>query len=306
MTLFKHPEDRWPVAVILMISLLDGAIYYTVEHWALLVGYWLLLIVPKGIVSAWNHHHQHSMTFRSPALNRLLELAFTFQTGMSTNLWVLHHVLGHHRNFLDQKLDESRWRRGNGQQMGMLEYTVTVAATSYYRAFQVGKRFRGHQRTFLLWTGIALALLGVLVYLKPLQGLLVFALPMVSSLLFTSWVTYDHHAGLATEQELGASYNILNPLFNTLTGNLGFHTAHHHRQGVHWSKLPALHAEIEAQIPAHCYRSTTFELFLPTPKQHDAPVATPAATTLALPLSAAAVGEAAAHPAQGWQTASEV
>jgi fatty acid desaturase len=303
MTLFKHPEDRWPVAIILTISLLDGVVYYAVEHWALLVGYWLLLMIPKGIVSAWNHHHQHSMTFRSAALNRLLELAYMFQTGMSTNLWVLHHVLGHHRNFLDQKLDESRWRRASGKQMGMLEYTLNVTATSYYRAFQVGKRFPNHQRTFLIWTGVALAILGGLVYLRPLQGLLVFALPMLSSLLFTSWVTYDHHAGLATEEELGASYNILNPLFNTLTGNLGYHTAHHHRQGVHWSKLPALHADIAPQIPAHCYRSTTFELFLPTPKQDLALDSVPAVTPLAVPLASVSSNESTAH--QSWQTASE-
>jgi fatty acid desaturase len=304
MTLFKHPEDRGPVAVILMISLLDGVVYCTLDHWALLLGYWLLLVIPKGIVSAWNHHHQHCMTFRNPALNRLLELAFTFQTGMSTNLWVLHHVLGHHRNFLDQSQDESRWRRSNGKQMGVLEYTVNVAATSYYRAFQVGKRFPTHQRTFVVWTGIALVLLAGLVYLRPLQGLFVLVLPMLSSLLFTSWVTYDHHAGLATDDELGASYNILNPLFNTLTGNLGFHTAHHHRQGVHWSKLPRLHAEIRSQIPAHCYRSTTFEFFLPTPVEANSGSVAPAAP-VAAPLAATTASEVASHSAQAWQAPSE-
>mgnify|MGYP001440518359 CR=1 FL=1 len=38
-----------------------------------------------------------------------------------------------------------------------------------------------------------------------------------------------------------------------LTGNLGFHTAHHHRPGMHWSKLPTLHAEILPKIPKEAF-----------------------------------------------------
>lgn len=40
----------------------------------------------------------------------------------------------------------------------------------------------------------------------------------------------------------------LDPLYNALTGNLGFHTAHHKRPGVHGAPLPALHEEIRVQI----------------------------------------------------------
>ena len=79
---------------------------------------------------------------------------------------------------------------------------------------------------------------------------------MITSLLFTAYVTYEHHSGLDTQNEFEASYNNLDPLFNRLTGNLGYHTAHHHKQGVHWSKLPALHAKIEDKIPEHLYQKS--------------------------------------------------
>jgi hypothetical protein len=52
-----------------------------------------------------------------------------------------------------------------------------------------------------------------------------------------------------------ASNNILHRGYNILTGNLGFHTAHHYRPGVHWSRLPALHDTIAHEIPADCYVS---------------------------------------------------
>jgi len=49
-------------------------------------------------------------------------------------------------------------------------------------------------------------------------------------------------------------------LFNFLTGNLGYHTAHHYKQGLHWSKLPELHASIAHRIPPQLQRNARFVL----------------------------------------------
>lgn len=265
MKLFKHPEDRAAVAVTLALTALDVTAYFQLTSvWALL-GYWLLMVLPKGTLSAWNHHHQHVATFRFTPLNRLLELCFALHTGMTTHAWLLHHVLGHHQNYLDQRKDESRWQRPDGRPMGMLAYTVAVAATAYPRAFRVGRAHPRHQRVFVLYALLTFSLVAALIVVKPLQGLMLFALPMLTSLLFTAWVTYDHHTGLETHDEFQASHNIMHPWFNRLTGNLGYHTAHHHRQGVHWSRLPELHARIAHRIPQHLYRKSTFDLLLPQP-----------------------------------------
>lgn len=260
--MFKHKEDILPVSLVLALTLVDFILYFTVDSLAVLVGYWLLMLVPKGVICAWNHHHQHTMTFRSSVLNRILELCYALHTGVTSNLWVLHHVLGHHRNFLDQNVDESRWMRKSGKTMNSLEYTLNVALTSYYRGYKVGKRYPKAQKVFVIFSLITLALLIGLIAYRPLAALFIFVLPMIISLLFTAWVTYDHHSGLHTDDEFEASYNNTSRLFNLLTGNLGYHTAHHHKQGLHWSKLPELHAQISHKIPQALYRKSIFDFAL--------------------------------------------
>jgi len=252
--LFRHKEDRLPVFMVLLMTSIDFVLYFTVNSLTLLFIYYLVMIIPKGVVCAFNHHHQHIFTFRHDVLNRGLEFAYALHTGVTTYLWRLHHSLGHHINFLDQEKDESRWKRKDGSCMGVIEYTLNVALTAYPRGYAVGKKYPKQLRQFLVYTVITFVLVGVLVWFKPAAGIMLFALPMVTSLLYTAWATYEHHSGLDTKNQFEASYNNLGKIYNFFTGNLGYHTAHHYKQGVHWSKLPALHATIEDKIPAHLYR----------------------------------------------------
>lgn len=214
------------------------------------------MILPKSQICAWNHHHQHTPTFRYTFANRILEFFYALHTGVTTNLWVLHHVHGHHNNFLDQRKDESRWTRDDGTQMGELEYSLTITATAYYRGYQVGKHHPKEQKSFILYSLITFAIVAGLVAYKPAAGLLLFVLPMIMGLFITAWATYEHHAGLNTDNQFEASFNNLNRWYNLFTGNLGYHTAHHYRQGLHWSKLPQLHEKIKDNIPEELVRKS--------------------------------------------------
>jgi len=241
--------------LILLLSLIDFCLYLWVDDPWVLFAYFWLMIIPKLNICAWNHHHQHLSTFRNKYLNRALEFFYALHTGVTTNLWVLHHVLGHHHNFLDQTIDESRWKRGDGKVMGELEYSFKVALTAYYRGYQVGRNYPKVQKDFVVYGIVTFILLAILLWFKPLQGFFLFVLPMLTGLWLTAWVTYDHHAGLDTQNEFEASYNNLNKWYNLFTGNLGYHTAHHHKQGVHWSQLPELHKKIQNLIPPHLIQS---------------------------------------------------
>lgn len=256
MKIFHYKEDRWPIAIILMLTTLDFILYFTVENIAVLIPYYLVMIIPKALISSWNHHHQHHMTLRQSALNRILEFFYALHTGVTTHLWRLHHVLGHHKNFLDQSKDESRWKRKDGTNMGVIEYSFSVALTAYPRGFKVGRKYPKQLRLFLVCSIITVLIVGVMVWFKPTSAIFLFVLPMLTSLYITAYVTYDHHAGLDTDNQFEASYNNLNRWFNRLTGNLGYHTAHHYKCGVHWSKLPSLHNTIGDKIPDHLKQRT--------------------------------------------------
>ena len=254
MTLFRFPEDRVPVMLFALYFAADLAVFALADTWWLPPLWFAAGIIPKGWISSWNHHHQHLSFFRPAWANRLLEVMFGFQTGVTSHAWFLHHVVGHHRNYLDQTRDESAWRRADGTTMGELEYSFDVAATAYVRAWRVGADYPSHRRVFLTMGLLHLALLGAAFWHDWYNALFVLFLPSVVSLFVTAWATYFHHADLDTDDHLHASYNILHRGYNLATGNLGFHTAHHSRPGLHWSRLPAFHAEIEGGIPANHYR----------------------------------------------------
>ncbi len=247
-SIFRFAADRLPVVIILSFTLLDFFIFFKIKSVGLLAAYWLIMILPRGIICAWNHHHQHRNVFIPKSLNRILEFFYALHTGVTTNLWLLHHNYGHHRHYLDQTKDQSRWKRKDGSTMGVLEYTINVALTAYSRGYQVGKDYPKQQQQFLLYSVITLLVIAGLTIFNPLSALFVFILPMISSLLFTAWTTYDHHAGLDTQDQFAASRNKTSRLYNLITGNLGYHTAHHYKQGVHWSKLPELHEQIKHKI----------------------------------------------------------
>lgn len=255
MHLFRYREDRLPIALITLFFACDVAVYACVDSVPLLLAWFVVGVVPRGGVCAFNHHHQHLSVFRVSILNRILELMYGLQTGITSHGWVLHHSLGHHPNYLDQRVDESRWRRADGAPMHELEYSVVVSATAYARIWKVARRTSRYTRVFLVMTALTLAIAAGLVACRPIPGLLVFVLPMTTMLFHTAWATYTHHAGKKTTSHFVASNNILHRGYNVLTGNLGFHTAHHYKPGVHWSRLPELHDTIAHRIPADCYLS---------------------------------------------------
>ena len=251
-SILKYNADRGPVAYVVAVLLLRGAI------WALATPLVCAIsVIPLALLGMFiapiNHHHQHLNSFRRGWMNRFYDLALALQCGVGPYSWVLHHNLGHHLNYLHQppheSPDESRWTRSDGSQMGRLEYSIDLLLHHQLDIFRVGLRHPRYLRANLLMKLPLWGLIGVGLWLRPVETVLVFLLPAFITLFHTIWATYEHHAGCPQDSHLVASVNRDNRIYNVLTGNLGLHTAHHKRPGLHWSLLPKLHEQIRSQIP---------------------------------------------------------
>ena len=251
-TILRYKADRIPVSYTLAMFTLHALAFFFAPTWVA-----ALCLIPLAIgsmfVAAINHHHQHLNTFHSPIVNRAYELVLSLQTGIAPNAWVLHHNLGHHRNYLNQRphenADESKWTRKDGSTMGRIEYTINLLGNHQIDIIRVGRKYPKPFRIFMLmkiplWTIVGLAL-----YINPTNAMLCILIPGFITLTHTAWATYEHHAGWQPTAHHDASYNNLNPIYNFLTCNLGYHTAHHTRPGVHWSLLPDVHEDMKDRIP---------------------------------------------------------
>jgi fatty acid desaturase len=242
----------------MILSVLDFYLFFTIESVPLLISYFIIMIIPKGLICSWNHHHQHTSVFKNKQLNRILEFFYALHTGATTNVWVLHHNLGHHRYYLDQEKDQSRWMKKCGSAMGYWRYSLEVTLTAYFRAWKVGNKHKQQQKEFLFCGIVSVLLLATITFYNPINSLFLFILPMIISLFLTSQATFKHHVGLDTQDKYAASYTDMNPFWNKLTGNLGYHTVHHLKPNAHWSELPSLHKLMKDKIPLQNIRQNTF------------------------------------------------
>ncbi len=250
--------DYYPITIILLIFAIDLLVFFLSPSWILTLFWGFISIYIKGFTCSLNHHHQHYKFFSAKWANRGIEFVMGLQTGVVGELWVLHHTLGHHQNYLDQSKDESGWQKKNKKTMNVFEYTLHIAATTYPRGLKVGSRYPRERKRLIQNIVITIAAIALLTWYNWYNALVVFILPMLTLLIATVFDTYKHHAGLDTEDPYQATYNIIDPTYNWFTCNLGYHTAHHLQCGKHWAELPELHKQIKDKIPQSLYREAGF------------------------------------------------
>ena len=249
MTILRHRADRWTVAYTAMVLAVQLALFVRVGDRLLLVLLVLLFQPVQAVAIACNHYQHHRPVFRHRLPNRLYELVLFLQTGMPPYLITLHHNLGHHRHYLEPERDTLRWRRPDGSMRSLAEclYRNTVGHLTW--TVRIGRRHPRLYRRLKVMTLLGALPLALLAWLDPVATAIVFLGPMLLALANVARLGYQQHAGLDLDDHLTASRNVESRLYNRLTFNSGYHTAHHLRPGVHWSDLPALHREIRDGIP---------------------------------------------------------
>lgn len=248
--ILRYPEDRWPLAYTAMVLAVQLSLFFWVENLWILALCVLLFQPVQAVAIACNHYQHHINVFTVRSLNRAYEVILFLQTGTPPYLITLHHNLGHHPHYLEPEQDTLRWQRSGGSPRSFVECLVKNFVGHLTWTIALGRRYPKVYRRLKIMTAVSLMPLSALIYLDPVRAMIVFVGPMLLAILNVARLGYDQHAGLDLDDHFGASRNNESSLYNLVTFNSGYHTAHHVKPGLHWSRLPELHSQLRDQIPA--------------------------------------------------------
>lgn len=250
MRIYRHRADRLPSAIVFAVLLVQLATFLFVDSLWAVAAIMVALLAFSAVPGAISHNHHHTPTFLRAGMNRGYEVILFLETGVLPLAWTIHHNLGHHKHYLEQDRDPAPWKHADGRVMSRVYYDLAGALNMYPEVFRIGRKYPELLRRFECWAVISLAVLAVFVVIDPVKALLLFVLPMPLMYIGLLDNTYMQHSDLDTASDFTASRNTTSRFYNLVSGNLGYHTAHHMKPHRHWSELPQLHAELSRQIPA--------------------------------------------------------
>ena len=218
------------------------------------------LAIACGTIS---HNHNHCPTFASKRANNVFGHVLTIFYGYPTLMWIPTHNINHH-HFVNQPGDATiTWRYTN-------RHNLFVAATyflvsSYFQQEPINRYISRAKLTnqhlyarimfqYAFWAIFFLGMLALSVALHFHQRLGFFVwffslvVPAFCSISVIMFLNYTQHVHTDAWSENDHSRNFTGKLFNFCFFNNGFHTAHHAQPGLHWSELPAAHAEMAHTI----------------------------------------------------------
>ena len=249
--IWRYQADIPPTLIVLGVLGVQLWAVFSLESLTALFTVAGVLLLFSACPGAISHNHHHCNTFRPRWMNRIYEVILFLETGIPPFGWTIHHNLGHHKHYLHPPDDPSGWQNPDGSTMNRIKYDLYNAARVYPEIIRIGRHRPKLLRRFLTWSTVSLAALGGLIALRPLPALIIFVLPMPIMLVGLLDNTFQQHQDLDTRSDYTASRNTTNRLYNLISWNLGYHTAHHLYPSAHWSKLPELHEQIRDRIPDH-------------------------------------------------------
>jgi len=238
----------------------------------------LYLAYSAGVLA---HNHNHCPVFPSRRMNAVYGMVLSFFYGYPTFGWIPTHNENHHR-FTDVPAPEGRagdpragdvtaTSRHSARGSLRAAFTYPFASAMWQMPLVAGylRRVRGRSRRawlglmatyVVVFGGHALALAfavhrfgvgrGAFVYLAAL------GLPAGASLWGIMFTNYVQHIECDLGSRRDHSRNFVSPWMNFLVFDNGFHTVHHDRPGLHWSRLREAHQAIAHEIAPHLQRSS--------------------------------------------------
>jgi fatty acid desaturase len=210
------------------------------------------------------HNQMHLPVFRSGFWNSVYQIALSFSIGQPPTGFITAHNIRHHKH-AESDLDFVRTSlasfRSNALNILLFPF---VAIAAMYRekksdlADWKAKRPRLYRQA-LIERAVFYAVIVALLIADWLATLLFLFLPWISAQVVLVGMNLLQHQDCDSGSEYDHSRNLTGKTANFFLLNSGYHTAHHLRPAIHWSKLPNFHdQEVAPRMnPALNHRALT-------------------------------------------------
>ncbi|WP_413943621.1 fatty acid desaturase family protein [Bdellovibrio sp. HCB-162] len=208
-----------------------------------LVGLFLLNIVLVLQASLINHNHRHCGIFTSAFLNRLVDrLISLILISPSTRLHAVH-MFNHHTHYQSGEKDWASYKLATKHSSGFLrslEYLKKSSQemTKNRPTLNLPTDLRKNQKVERI---LVLLYVIALLYVNPLMTLFWLLPSCVIGLFLLLLANLVNHDNCDLQSEFNHSRNFLSSFENWFFCNNGYHTAHHLKPAMHWSKYPEFH-----------------------------------------------------------------
>jgi len=228
------------------------ALYTPSLPWLFLITFFHIWFIVNGQNSA-EHHHTHWPTFWSQSLNQKYELLLSMAFGIPVSTWKDSHFL-HHKHVNDKPvngvtqdpisvytLNPEKEELNNfwvycfkGAWIFNIKGVFTWHKLKLYYMPQVQDQCRREIWAFRIF-------LIFILYLNLFYGFWLIAV-YIMSYVVNNANSYGEHWGALNRRgdTTQDSIGIYSKWYNIFGFNAGLHQEHHHRPGIHWTKLPLI------------------------------------------------------------------
>ena len=234
----------------------------TTSIWSI-IGINLSLSLLCYICHTINHNHIHIPIFVKANTNNVFSVFLSIAQGLSSKSLIVTHNLNHHVHLAKPTdwFHDGQAGKGWGV-IRLFRYVANVWFIIFKERYSdpTVKLSTKNARLEKI-ENLGILSFSLLCLWLNWRAYLYIVLPswMMASFYITA-INLLQHEGCDPYSKYGHSRNYMSRFGNWIFFNGGYHSAHHTKPSVHWTKLPEYHAEIAHLIPEHLYSKSTTEV----------------------------------------------
>lgn len=227
--------------------------------------YAITLILAIGIACI-NHNHAHLPIWKLDRLNIITDYWIATLQGHPIFLFEVAHINGHHRhNQAEQDVTRIARVGHHNHIIGYLLFPVFVLGPINRLKRDYFARVR--EDNLIKYLGklaqyIPIITLWLLLVIIDWQKAIIYIfIPQLISLHFLLASNYLQHAQVEVGSRYNHSRNFVG-VMNAVFFNIGYHTAHHEYENLHWSFLPDEHKKISGKINKNLIKKSLIAYYI--------------------------------------------